>query len=62
MGSQIVYVTSDSDKLFLCQETCTVLGMISDQFPTAGETLHAHTEVGQDTATDTASQFPQAVT
>ena len=59
---QIVYVTGDSDKLFLSRETCTALGMISEQFPTVGETLQAPTEMAQDTATDAASQFPQAAT
>ena len=37
---QIVYVTSDADKLFLSQETCTALRVMSDNFPTVGETLH----------------------
>ena len=59
---QIVYVTSDSDKLFLSRETCTAMGMFSEQFPSVGETLQAHTEMGQDMATDAASQFPQAAT
>lgn len=37
---QIMYVTSDSGKLFLSLETCTALGMITKNFPTVGETLH----------------------
>ena len=38
----IVYVPSDSDKLFLSQETCTApLGVISQNFPSVGETLQA---------------------
>ena len=36
---QIVYVTSDADKLFLSREACTALRMISENFPTVGETL-----------------------
>ena len=34
---QIVYVTSDTDKLFLCREPCTALGMITENFPSVGE-------------------------
>ena len=34
---QIVYVTDNSDKLFLSRETCTALGMITEQFPKIGE-------------------------
>ena len=37
---QIVNVTSDADKLFLSRETCAALRMISENFPTVGETLH----------------------
>ena len=37
---QIVYVTSDADKLFLSREACTALRVISDNFLTGGETLH----------------------
>ena len=37
---QIVYVTSDADRLFLSREACTALGMISENFPTVFETLH----------------------
>ena len=37
---QIVYVTSDAGKLFLGQETCTALKMISENFPTVGDTLN----------------------
>jgi hypothetical protein len=36
---QITYVTDDSDKLFLSREACMALGMISNTFPTIGETL-----------------------
>ena len=37
---QIVYVTSDADKLFLSREACRALRMISENFPTVGETLN----------------------
>ncbi len=41
---QVVYVTSDSDKLFLSCETCTTLGIITKDFPTIGEALQIGTE------------------
>ena len=41
---QIVYVTSDSDKLFLSRETCTALGMISEQFPRRTQRLDRRTQ------------------
>lgn len=34
---QIVYVTSDTDKLFLSREACTALGMVTKNFPSVGE-------------------------
>ena len=34
---QLVYVTSDTDKLFLSREACTALGMITKNFPSVGE-------------------------
>ena len=34
---QIVYVTNDSDCLFLSREACKDLGIISERFPTVGE-------------------------
>ena len=37
---QVVYVTSESDKLFLSRETCTTLGIITKDFPTVGEASH----------------------
>ena len=37
---QIVYVSSDADQLFLSQEACTALRMISENVPTVGDTLH----------------------
>lgn len=49
---QIVYVTSDSDKLFLSRETCTALGMITKNFPTVGETIHTCSTTEPDTACD----------
>ena len=49
---QIVYVTSDSDKLFLSRETCMALGMITKNFPTVGETLHTCNSSEPDTACD----------
>ena len=57
-SQQIMYVTSDSDKLFLSQETCMALGMITKNFPTVGETLHTRSPSEPDTAcnaTDTPS-------
>ena len=47
---QIVYVTSDSDKLFLSRETCMALGMITKNFPKVGETLHTRHSTEPDTA------------
>ena len=35
---QLTYVTDDSNKFFLSREACTDLGMISNTFPTIGET------------------------
>ena len=34
---QMVYVTSDTDKLFLSREACTALGLITKHFPSVGE-------------------------
>ena len=51
-SQQIMYVTSDSDKLFLSQETCMALGMITKNFPTVGETLHTRSPSEPDTACD----------
>lgn len=36
---QVVYVTDESDKIFLSREACISLGMITDKFPTVGEVL-----------------------
>ncbi len=41
---QVVYVTSDSDKLFLSRETCTTLGIITKGFSTIGEALQIGTD------------------
>ena len=43
---QVVYVTRDSDKLFLNRETCAALGIITKDFPTIGEALHVGTDDG----------------
>ncbi|XP_048575650.1 uncharacterized protein LOC116619407 [Nematostella vectensis] len=37
---QIVYVTNESDRLFLSREACKDLGIISESFPTVGESLY----------------------
>ena len=39
---QLTYITHDSDKVFLSREACKELGMISEQFPTIGETPTTH--------------------
>ena len=36
---QIVYISDSTDRLFLSKQACMVLGMISDRFPTIGETV-----------------------
>ncbi len=36
---KIVYVTEESNKLYLSRETCKALGMISGSFPTVGESV-----------------------
>ena len=56
---QLVYVTSDSDKLFLSRETCTALGMITKNFPTVGETIHACSTTEPDTACNVTETPPQ---
>ena len=45
---QIVYVTSDADKLFLSQEGFTALRLISKNFPTVCETLHLSKAIALD--------------
>ncbi|KAK3726306.1 hypothetical protein QZH41_012738, partial [Actinostola sp. cb2023] len=51
---QIIYVTNDSDKLFLSQETCKALEMISGNFPTVGEALQQNTETKLNMLSDAA--------
>ena len=41
-STQICYVTLESEKLFLCREACTDLGLISSSFPILGETLQVN--------------------
>jgi hypothetical protein len=55
---QIVYVTSDSDKLFLSRETCAALGT-SGTFPTVGETPQLSTENETNMSSDAAGQTHQ---
>ena len=43
---QVVYVTRDSDKLFLSHETCAAFGIITKDFPTIGKALHVGTDDG----------------
>ena len=40
---QITYVTDNSEKLFLSREACIALGMITEAFPTIGETVNVVT-------------------
>ena len=42
---QLMYITDDSDTVFLSREACKELGMVSEQFPTIGKKpiyLHTH--------------------
>ena len=55
---QIVYVTSDSDKLFLSRETCMALGIITKTFPTVGEVLNTCSSTELNTACDSTAQPP----
>ena len=59
---QIVYMTSDSDKLFLSREACMALGMISENFPTVGEAHHVSTEMEQAMVSVAAGQTQAAAT
>ena len=54
---QVVYITDSSEKLFLSREACTALGIISNNFPTIGETINAEIET-EDNATDNVSSDP----
>ena len=56
---QIVYVTHDSDKIFLNRETCKALGMITGSFPTVGETPQSSTENESNMSSDAAGQTHQ---
>ena len=56
---QIVYVTHNSDKLFLSRETCKDLGMISGSFPTVGETPQPSTKNEPNMSSDAAGQTHQ---
>ena len=56
---QIVYVTHDSDKLFLSRATCKALGMIPGSFPTVGETPQSSTENEPSMSSDAAGQTNQ---
>ena len=42
MTRQIIYFTDDTSRLFLSKQACAMLGIISANFPTIGETLSAH--------------------
>ena len=53
---QIVYITNDSNKLFLGQETCTALGIISSNFPTVGEAPQPSTVNEKQKPSDAAEQ------
>ena len=57
---QIVFVTSDADKLFLSREACTALKMISKNFPTVGEILHLSKAMALDEDPDGLQQTIQA--
>ena len=51
---EMVYVTNDSDKLFLSREACTKLGLISTTFPTVGETIRKDLSVSTAVDNDSA--------
>ena len=51
-------VTSDSDKLFLSQENCAQLGMITKNVPVMGETLHTCNINEPHTAYDATETLP----
>ena len=54
---QIVYITNDSNKLFLSRETCTALGIISGNFPTVGEVPQPRTANEKQKPSDAAEQI-----
>ena len=51
---QIVYFTDTTDRLFLSKQACVTLGIISDRFPTIGETVSTPT-IGETASTATPS-------
>ncbi len=53
---QMVYVTDNSDKLFLSKEACMALGMISSNFPMIGEV--SGTDESIDSTRDTSPPVP----
>lgn len=55
LTQQIVYVTDESDKFFLSRQACTILGMISSDFPTIGEVRNTTTELSDITETASSS-------
>ena len=61
---QIVYVTHDSDKLFLSREACTALGLISPMFPTVGENSQqpAEPDITSATTNQTSSMLDETPT
>ena len=59
---QIAYVTNESDRLFISRETCQDLGIISERFPTIGEThspQHNHTATTSVGSADETCQQPK---
>ena len=54
---QIVYITNDSNKLFLSRETCTALRIISGNFPTVGEAPQPSTTNEKQKPSDAAEQI-----
>ena len=42
---QLVYFTDSTDKLFISKQACKMLGIISDSFPTIGDTLASTDQV-----------------
>ena len=54
---QIVYITNDSNNLFLSWETCTALGIISSNFPTVGEAPQPSTTNEKQKPSDAAEQI-----
>ena len=54
---QIVYITNDSNKLFLSRETCRALEIISGNFPTMGEAPQPSTANEKQKPSDAAEQI-----